>query len=92
MEAIVNTFIAALNLIEAEGRTLRRYVIRLGIGLGAVVCALLFVLGGYLLATWGIYLFLVYLVTYQSLAAIITALISFGAAGGIAWLGYRIVK
>lgn len=56
MGAVADFLIAVANLIEAEGRTLRRNAMKVAIGCLLVVISLSFVLCGFALLTWCVFL------------------------------------
>lgn len=58
MGIIVDFIRAVANLIEAEGRALRSGLIRLVIAVALTVLSLAFVLAGFVLVVWGVYLWL----------------------------------
>ena len=56
MIGVADFLIAVANLIEAEGRTLRRSVLRLAVGCLLVIAAVGAVAGTFALMTWAVYL------------------------------------
>ena len=56
MSGVADFLIAVANLIEAEGRTLRRSVMRVVIGCLLILVSIAFLIAGFGFVTWCIYL------------------------------------
>lgn len=82
---------AVADLLEAEGRVLRRATARLGGTLVLAAVAGLIALGGLGLCLWGIYQYLTASLG-NAAAALVTGVASVVVAGGILWIGQRISR
>jgi len=82
---IVSEFLKAItNLIEAEGRALRAGMIRFLIAVVLVCLSVAFVLSGFVLVVWGIYLWIATL-TAPVWAALIAAAAALALGGVLIW-------
>jgi hypothetical protein len=81
--------IALTDLLEAEGRALRKSVLRTGVGLACLGVASLLLLLGLGLCLWGVYLWLAVLLEPAAAAALI-GVVSLLLAGGLAWMAIRL--
>lgn len=91
MQSITNLFLSGVDLVEAEGRTLKNIVIKVAICLACFVLAVFFVIGGYVAGMFGIY-FALALVMKPFLAALLTGLASIVLGGAIGLAGYELVR
>jgi hypothetical protein len=73
MGGVADFLIAVANLVEAEGRALRRSAMRVAIGCLLVLISLSFVLFGFALLTWCVFLAVLYWVG-PALAALISGI------------------
>jgi hypothetical protein len=89
MNAVADLVIALIELLEAEGRALRRAMLDTGVGLGLIVVASLFALAGLGLCFWSAYLYLVTLLG-QPLAALATGVLTLCLSGGLRWAASRL--
>ena len=91
MEALANMMIATAELMEAEGRSLRRHLIRLGTAIALLcVAAFLGLLGiGFLL--YGLFWLLAEQMSNPSAAACF-GVVAVGLAGGVAWTARRMIR
>jgi hypothetical protein len=80
-----------LDLIEAEGRSLRRAVMRLGVGLGLLMVAAAVAVAGLLLVVAAVYLGLEPQVGPAWAALIVGMLLLFGS-GGLLWIAHRVSR
>lgn len=80
MTGIADFIIAVANLIEAEGRTLRRSVMRMALGVLLFVLGLAFLAAGIGLLTWCVYLLFLEAVGLP-LAAFLSGIVVLIAAG-----------
>lgn len=89
MNSLAELLIALCELIEAEGRALRRSLIRTGAGLGLLVISAVFGLTGLGLCLWSAYL---YLDTQLAapLAALATGALTLLLAAGVLWIALRL--
>lgn len=91
MEALANMMIATVNLVEAEGRALRRQAVRfvwtVALIIGAAVIGMIGV--GFVLA--GLYWLLTEQLTAPQ-AAILFGIIALVLAGAIAWIAHGLMR
>ena len=81
--------VALADLLEAEGRSLRRATARLGLSLVLFAVAGLAVVAGLCLCLWGLYQYLAF--SYGGVtAAVSIGVVSIVVAGGILWIAQRI--
>ena len=83
--------IALADLLEAEGRSLRRAAARLGGSMVLFAVAGLLAVAGLCLCLWGIYQYLAVSLGAVS-AALLTGIASLAVAGGVLWIGQRISR
>lgn len=76
--------IAVVDLIEAEGRSLRKSTARVGLALGLIALAVTFAAIGVLICLWVGYEFLASLIS-QEAAALIIGLCAIAIAGLCLW-------
>jgi protein-S-isoprenylcysteine O-methyltransferase Ste14 len=88
MSALADLTIALVELAEAEGRALRRGVVRAGASVGLIALAFAFALGGLALCLWSAYLYLATLLSPPQ-AALVTGLLTLVVAGGLLWTALR---
>ena len=81
--------IALVELIEAEGRALRRALLNAGLGLGLVGAATVIGLAGFGLCLWSVYLYLLTLLA-PPLATLATGVLTLCLSGGLLWLASRL--
>jgi len=81
----VNLIIAVADLLEAEGRTLRRQTTRLGWGLALIVLSCLLAGVGFGLWLWGLFEHAAQAFG-EADAALVTGTVAVVLAGGVAWL------
>lgn len=81
--------IALADLLEAEGRALRKAVLRTGAGFALLIIAALFALAGLGLCMWAVYLWLATSLG-PSGAAALTGAMSLILAGVLAWITIRL--
>ncbi len=84
MGIISDFFQSVTHLVEAEGRALRGGLVRLGIAVALVCLSLAFVLAGFVLVVWGIYLWLAPL-TAPVWAAFIAGVAALALGGVLIW-------
>ena len=89
MSAVADLVIALVELLEAEGRALRRALLGAGVGLGLVVAATVLALAGLGLCVWSAYLYLGTLLE-PALAALATGTLTLVLSGGLLWLALRL--
>lgn len=77
-----------LELLEAEGRSLRRATLKVGQALGLLAIAGLFVIAGASLLAWALYQHLL-TITTAALSAAIVGLLVLVLGGGLLWLSHR---
>jgi len=87
----VELVIALADLLEAEGRSLRRAAARLGGSMVLFAVAGLLAVAGLCLCLWGIYQYLAVSLGAVS-AALLTGIASLAVAGGVLWIGQRISR
>ncbi|MFP4561342.1 MAG: hypothetical protein ACLFRB_03170 [Thiohalorhabdus sp.] len=80
---------ALLDLAEAEGRALRRGLVRLGGGLALAILAALLAAAAVGLLLWALYLFTAALLDPVA-GALVTGLAALAAAGALGWLASRL--
>jgi hypothetical protein len=90
MEALANMMVATVDLMEAEGRSLRRHLIRIGLAAALLfVAALLGLLGiGFLL--YGLFWLLAEQMSNPGAAAAL-GLVALALAGGVVWTVHRLI-
>ena len=82
---------AVADLLEAEGRALRRSTARLGGSLVLFALAGLLAAGGLCLCLWGLYQYLAVSLG-GSAAALLTGVTTVAIAGGLLWIGQRMSR
>jgi hypothetical protein len=88
---LAELLIALLDLAEAEGRSVRRGVVRLGMGLALLTAAAVLLVTGFVLLIWSVYLFLRFLFDPPG-ATLMTGIIAFVLAGGLLWGARRVSR
>jgi len=88
MSTLADLTIALVELAEAEGRALRRGVVRAGASVGLIALACSFALGGLGLCLWSAHLYLATLLSPPQ-AALVTGLLTLVVAGGLLWTALR---
>lgn len=83
--------VALADLLEAEGRALRRTTARLGLGLGMIALAVLFAAAGLGLCLWAAYQYLASELG-QTLAVLLAGVVALVAAGLFLWLAKRLTS
>jgi hypothetical protein len=78
-------------LLEAEGRSLRRSIARLGQSLAMLAVCIILATGGVGLLLWALYQSMV-VALGSALSALITGLAALFAAGVISWIAYLIAR
>jgi ABC-type siderophore export system fused ATPase/permease subunit len=86
---LAELIIAVANLVEAEGRALRRAVIRTKLGIESLWAVSIIFLGGLALCLWAVFQSIV-LYWGSIAAALITGLVMLCLAGVLAWIIVRI--
>jgi hypothetical protein len=89
LRALVDTVLAFLDVLEAEGRAAKRGAIRLTIAAGLVAIALLVALFGLCLLLRALYLSLAITMT-PAVAALLAGLIALLLSGGLLWIATRV--
>ena len=89
MNALAELAIALLELLEAEGRALRRSLMRTGAGLGLIVTAVILAVTGFGLCLWSGYLYLG-TVLEPPLAALATGGLTLGLSAILLWIAARL--
>ena len=79
------------DLLEAEGRALRRSTARLGGSLVLFALAALLAAGGLCLCLWGLYQYLAVSLGGTA-AALLTGVTTVVIAGGLLWIGQRMSR
>lgn len=87
----MNLIIAVADLMEAEGRTLRRHTARLGWGLALIVLSCLLAAVGFGFWIWGLFQFAAQAFG-DAAAALLTGTVAVVLAGGVAWLIRRLTR
>lgn len=90
MEAIANLVIATADLVEAEGRALRRGIVRLGVAAATALIALLIAGFGVVFVLLGVYRYLATLMPPPA-AAVVFGAMALVVAGGLTWWARRIL-
>jgi hypothetical protein len=80
-----------VDLLEAEGRLLRRTVMRAGVGLAMVAVAALLVFGGLAFCLWAVYQGLVAQLGPVN-AALVVGVLMLLLAGLMAWIAIRLSR
>jgi high-affinity Fe2+/Pb2+ permease len=83
--------VAVADLLEAEGRALRRSTARLGGSLVLFALAGLLAAGGLCLCFWGLYQYLAVSLGGTA-AALLTGVTTVVIAGGLLWIGQRMSR
>lgn len=91
LNRLADFIIALVELLEAEGRALRRGVVRLAQALALGVGALVMAAGGAALLLWAFYQWMTAEVGYPANAAA-TGVVTLIAAGGMAWIASRLYR
>jgi hypothetical protein len=91
MEALANMFIATVDLIEAEGRTLHRQVVHLGLSAAMSLIGLLAALLGIGFVFYGIYLLLAQVMPLPA-AAITFGAVVLALSGVSLWTARNILR
>ncbi len=73
VKAIIELFIALLNLVQAEARTLRRMVVNLGWGLAFIAIAALLVVVAAVFFLWGLHQYFAALLSPVASSFIVSA-------------------
>ena len=89
MNALAELAIALVELLEAEGRDLRRSLIRTGAGLGLIVTSVILGLTGFGLCLWSAYLYLGTLLEPPQ-AALATGGLTLGLSAILLWIASRL--
>ncbi len=91
MEALANVVIAAVDMAEAEARSLRRHVGRLGVGLALIVVAAAVSIMALGFLSWAL---MEWLTSYQrsDVAAAAVGLSLLFLVGGLTWQTKRLLK
>ena len=91
MEALANLLVATVDLFEAEGRTLRRQLMRLALAVSLIAIASLLVLFGFGFLLYGLFQFLAEQLS-APLAAVLFGFVALGLAGAFTWTARRITR
>lgn len=91
MEALGQMVIAAAELIEAEGRSIRIHILRLSAAIGLVIVAVLLGLVGTGFAIFGLFTVLSGHMSGPA-AATGVGLVAFVLAGGIGWCAHQMIR
>lgn len=91
MEALANLMIATVDLVEAEGRSLRQSIVRLGVAAALALVALLVAVFGVVFVLLGIYRFLATTMS-EPAAAVTFGVLALAAAGGLTWWARSVLK
>jgi hypothetical protein len=91
LSSLVDILIALLDLLEAEGRALRRATTRLWWGLAFIVLAEALAAVGIGLCLWAVYQYVVFPLG-PATAALLTGLLALLVAGGVVWLVQRLSR
>lgn len=89
MKGLAELIISFLDLLEAEGRTLRRSAMRVGVGLGLFVASAVVGLAGLGFCLWSAYLYFDTMLG-TPMAALATGALTFLIAGGLLWTALRL--
>jgi len=84
MESLAKLFVATFDLVEAEGRSLKRSVIRLCLALGIGLIGLVVAIFGLVFLLMGIYRLLAAQIG-PGWAGVVFGLGAIGVAGGLLW-------
>lgn len=90
MEALAKMLVATVDLFEAEGRTLRRHLIRLTTAVTLILVAALLALFGVGFLLYGLFWLLAEQMSSPAASACF-GVVTLGLAGGIAWTVRRII-
>lgn len=90
MESIANMLVATVNLVEAEGRTLRRQLVRLGIATAMILCAAALAIIGVGFLLYGLQRVLAEAVSAPVAAAVFGG-VALALAGGLLWTVRKLV-
>lgn len=90
MEALANMLVATADLMEAEGRSLRRHLVRLGAAATVILVAGLLGLFGIGFLLYGLFWLLAEQMSGPA-AASCFGLVALSLAGGLAWTARRII-
>lgn len=90
MESLANLVVAAADLMEAEGRSLRRQLTRLGTAATLLIVAALLGMFGIGFLLYGLFWLLAEQMSNPAAAACF-GLVALGLAGGIAWTARKII-
>jgi len=91
VEALAHLLVATVDLFEAEGRTLRRQLMRLALAISLIVVAALLVLFGLGFVLYGLFSFLGPQMS-EHWAAVLFGVVTLGLAGGFAWTARRLTR
>jgi hypothetical protein len=91
MEALARMMIATVDLVEAEGRSLRRGIVRLGVAAALGVIALLVAGFGVVFVLLGVYRALASVMPEPAAAVVFGALALVGA-GGMTWWARSVLR
>lgn len=83
--------IALVELLEAEGRSLRRWTLEVGFTICLMLFSGLLVVAGLALAGWGLYQFLASAMSPPA-AALVIGLVGLALGGGILWQLHRSIR
>jgi hypothetical protein len=87
-QSLSDIFIAVVDLIEAEGRLLRRGVVITAVALGVVVASFVVMIGGIAYLFGGVYETLE-IWMHSGLAKLITGVLAIAVPGAVIWLTVR---
>lgn len=89
--AIADVFIAALELLEAEGRSARHGLVRAAGGLALIATGAVLLIGAVALLAWAMVTAL-YPVMAAPLARLLTGFAVLAAGGGLAWIASTVAR
>jgi hypothetical protein len=88
---LAELIISFLDLLEVEGRTLRRWAMRVGVGLALVVVSAVLGLAALGFCLWSAYLYFDTMLG-TPMGALATGALTFLIAGGLLWTALRLSR
>ena len=92
MKALADLFISAVEVVEAEGRDLRRWAFRVGVSVSLLIAAALLVAVAVVLLAMAIAFYLHYLTDSWGLALLIAGVVVLACAGVVGWQAHKMIK
>jgi len=92
LKALADLFISAVEVVEAEGRDLRRWAFRVGVSVSLLIAAAMLVSVAAVLIAVAIAFYLHYLTESWGWALLIAGLVVLACAGVAGWQAHKMIK